>query len=277
MKPLPRVSSQALVRGDDDRERFQGAPYSGLAYRVNDAGVVESIDILVDGRPTQTSDDWLDSPKGGPRVLVERLDADGDYGPYFWKNHLLEGVVYTFGPAGHCLSEEVFRRGLPSADSRRAWFPSGARRQLVEGATGNSWFEDGRLESRSVGDTTQLNLTVDDDGRLRGILVADADLFDLDATARFPLAAELSLMGPTIDSAWLTRFRDRTALADVRRLHLVESGVGPEAVDFFAALEGPRELWLQNNRAFRAGDADRLRARRPDCVVHFEAAATQDT
>jgi hypothetical protein len=271
--PTLRVRASALAAGEDGRARFQGAPFSGLAYRVSEAGVVQSIDVFADGRRAGVSDDWLDLPEGaGARAVVEALDAEGAYGPYFRGSALMEGVVYTFDPTGPCVLEEVYRRGVPSGDSLRSWFASGAARQWVRGREGRSWFEDGRLESKDADGITALSLTVDNDGRLRAVLVADASVFDLDATARFPLAAALSLVGPAVDTAWLAAFRDRTALAAVPVLRLIDSAAGPDVVDFFAALAGARTLSLTKNRALTLADVERLRVHRPDCVVHFEPA-----
>jgi len=42
MTPTPRVRSTALVAGEDGRSWFGDAPFSGLAYRVDDDGVVQA-------------------------------------------------------------------------------------------------------------------------------------------------------------------------------------------------------------------------------------------
>jgi hypothetical protein len=265
-----RVRSSALVVDDQGHLRFAGELFSGLAYRAEADGGVPAIDIIEGGRARGISDDWLDLPEGGARVDRSSLQAAGDYGPYLWHGAPVTGVVYTFDRAGPCLVEELYRDGLPTDDAMRAWYRTGALKQLVRGEEGSAWFEDGRLQAKGADDTTLLNLIVHEDGRLGGLTLADATLLDLAATAQLPLADELFLIGPAIDTALLTALRDRTALAAVPRLRLIETSAGPEVVDLLVTFEGLQELWLRQNPGLQLADAERLRALRPGCVVHFE-------
>ncbi len=265
---MRRVRSNSLTVDDRGALRLRDEIYSGLAFRVATDGVVEGIDVVEAGRTIGRSDDWLALPEGGRRVDRSTLEMAGDYGPFLWCGAPITGVVYAFDTFGVCGVEQVHRDGMPCDEGRRAWYPSGTPRQLVSGDEGSSWFEDGRLQSKRTGGTTVFNLVVRD-GRLAAIVLHDATLFDVTTVERLTFATEVLLVGPAIDATTLAALRDRTGLRDVTCLRLVETSVGPEVADLLAPLPALSTLWLTKNPALVAGDAERIRAALPRCVVHY--------
>lgn len=270
-----RVKFSALTVDSRGVLRFGDAIYSGLAYHVDPEGVVQAIDLVEAGRTTGRSNDWLEVPEGGERVERAGLEMAGDYGPYLWRGASITGVVYSFDSRGVCGVEEIYRHGLPSNEGRRSWYPSGAPWQLLQGEDGSSWFEDGRLQSKSSGDTTLLNLVVRD-GRLSGIVAWDQSLIDIETIKRMTFADELLLIGPAIDTALLMTLSDRTALAAVPRLRLIETSVGPEVVALLKTFTGLTTLWLEKNHALRPDDAERIRSARLDWTVHYQERDDED-
>jgi hypothetical protein len=269
---MQRVRWSALAADEAGRLCLGGQPFTGLAYRVDEEGIVQALERIDAGRRTGPSDDWLALPADGRRLDLSHLAMAGDYGPYLWRGAPVTGVVYTFHREGPCLVEEAYRDGQPTDEARRAWYPSGAPQQLVQGQDGTAWFEDGGLQSKGSGETTLLNLVLRDDGRLGAINVGDARLLDLAAIARMPLSDEVFLIGLGIDTPVLVALRQATALAAVPRLRLSETAVGPEAIDVLAAFQGLRMLGLRQNAALRPEDAGRLTALRPDVRVEYQAA-----
>lgn len=267
---MRRVWAGALGLGDDGALRFDGEVFSGLALRVDQAGIVEAIEIVEAGHVVGASEDWLPLPEGGTRVVRAALQMESDYGPLLFDGEPITGVVYWFG-AGHvCELEQVVVRGLPIDEGRRSWYPSGSPMQLIRGEDGFSWFEDGRLESRRVGMDTLLNVVVND-GRLTALVLGDAGLFDLTTVGRTPFASELVLVGAAIDAPLLATLRERAGLYAVERLRLVETGAGPEVADVLGSLPALTTLWLQANTGLDAAAVERLRAALPRCVVHHDA------
>jgi hypothetical protein len=265
-----RVRSSALTTDDEGRSCYLAAPFSGLAYRVDDDGVVSALAVVEQGKITGASDDWLALPEGGSRVARTSLETAEDYGPLLWQSAPFTGVVYFFDRRGACVVEEAYVAGYATEEARRAWFASGALQRLVQGEEGSTWFEDGRLQAKGVGDTVLLNLVMGDDGRLAGLVLGDASLLDLETVRRARLADELLLIGPAIDDALLRALRDQTALGEVPRLRLIDTSVGPEGLGVVASLAGLVELWLTNNPALHADEVERYQARVPGCTVHFE-------
>ena len=268
---MPRVRWSALAADEAGRLCFQGRPFTGLAYRVDDDGIVQALERIDQGHRSGPSDDWLALPDDGQRLDLSYLAMAGDYGPYLWRGAQVTGVVYTFHREGPCLVEEAYRGGQPTDEARRAWYPSGAPQQLVQGQDGTAWFEDGGLQSKGTGETTLLNLVVRDDGRLGAINVGDAALLDLAAIARMPLSDEVFLIGNGIDTAQLVALRQATALAAVPRLRLSETAVGPEVIEVLAAFQGLQLLGLRKNAGLRPEDAARLTSLRPDVRVEYQA------
>ena len=267
-----RVRLNSLATDEAGRLCFRGQPFTGMAYRVDDDGIVQALECVDAGQRTGPSDDWLALPADGRRLDLSHLDMAGDYGPYLWRGVPVTGVVYTFHRDGPCLVEEAYREGQPTDEARRAWYPSGVPRQLVQGQDGAAWFEDGGLQSKGSGETTLLNLVLRDDGRLGAINVGDAALLDLAAVARMALSDEVFLIGPGIDTPVLMALRQTTPLAAVPRLRLSETAVGPESIDVLAAFQGLKVLGLRQNAALRPEDAERLTALRPDVRVEYQAA-----
>ena len=271
MEAMRRVRSSALTTDDEGRSCHAGAPFSGLAYRVDDEGVVREIQVLVQGAVTGVSDDWLELGEG-ERLDRESLDLEDAYGPLLRRGAKVDGVVYFFDPRGACLLEETYSAGQPTDTARREWYPSGAPKALVRGADGWAWFEDGRLRARAVDGRTLLNLVVREDGGLGGIVLHDPDLFDMGTVRPMAVSKELLLTGHGIDDRLLGALRDETKLGAVTRLRLIDTAVGPEGVEILVSLPGLREVWLAKNRSLGPGQSEELRARRPDCLVHHEEA-----
>jgi hypothetical protein len=267
-----RVRWNGLATDEQSRLCFRGQLFAGLAYHVDDDGIVHALERIDEGQRAGPSDDWLALPDEGLRLDLSHMEMAGDYGPYLWRGAPVTGVVYTFDREGRCLVEEAYRDGHPADEARRAWYSSGAAQQLVQGQDGTAWFEDGGLRSKGSGETTLLNLVLRDDGCLGAINVGDASLLDLATIARMPLSDEVFLIGSGIDTARLVALSQATALAGVRRLRLSETAVGGEAIDVLAAFQGLTVLGLRKNAALRPQDAERLTALRPDVRVEYQAA-----
>lgn len=265
--------SVALITRSDGRTGRFGEPFSGLVYGVDDDGIVGPIFEVNDGVVTGERDDWIAIPERGLRVDRSSLDIEEDYGPMLFGGAPFTGAAYYFEDSGACTAEVAYADGQATEVSQRAWYESGAPRELVGGGEYTSWFEDGRLQRRAVRGTVLYNLILRDDGRLGGILVADPRLFDLEAVRRLPFADELFLIGRAIDDALLRTLRDHTGLDAVPRLRLIKTSVGPAGLEVLASLAGLAALWLVKNPALRIEDAEQLQARRPGCAVHVEGEA----
>jgi hypothetical protein len=267
---MRRVRSSALVKDAEGRLSDPAGPFSGLAYPVDDEGRVGALAVVEEGIVTGSSEDWLVLPEGGSRIDRSKLEIAEDYGPLLAHHAPFTGVVYAFDRSGACVAEEACVAGYPTEEARTEWYASGALRARVRGEEGAAWFEDGRLQAKGVGDAVQLNLVTGDDGRLQGLVLGDAGLLDLASVERLTFADELSLIGPAIDTALLTTLSRRTALAEVPRLRLIETGAGPEVVDLLVTFARLTTLWLSKNPALRPDDAQRMRTARPDCTVHYQ-------
>ena len=99
MASTRRVRSSVLTPSAGDRSLLAGTPFSGLAYKVEDNGIVREIRVFEDGAMTGVSDDWVDSG-GNARLDRAVLDLAGDYGPLVRGDEPVTGIVYFFdGPA----------------------------------------------------------------------------------------------------------------------------------------------------------------------------------
>jgi hypothetical protein len=271
---MQRMKSSSLVADEQGRLTRGGVVFSGLAYRVREDGLLDAIDIVDEGVVQGISDDWIPSPAGGgPRVDSASLQIIEDYGPRRWQGEPLAGIAYFFRLDGTLDVEDAYVRGYATDKARRAWYASGAPRQVVQGEEGTVWFEDGRLQAKGVGDQVWLNLVVgQEDGRLRAVILNDASLFQLDSVARLAWADDVSLVGAGIDATVLAQLGGQTGLRTVRRLSVVETSVGSDGVQTLGSLASLTTLWLSRNRGLAAWDVDAVRALRPDCVVHYEPA-----
>lgn len=272
MAAMRRVRSDSLSTDHDGRLVSAGAPYTGLAYLVDEDGVVREIQTVEDGMVTGLSRDWLELTIG-ERLDRSSLELEDAYGPLVRRGEPVDGVVYFFNRAGACILEEAYEGGQPTDEiALREWYPSGAPKARRRVDDGEAWFEDGRLQARMVDGNTVFNLVVRDDGSLGGIVLSDATLFDVTAVRGMAYADELLLTGEAIDSGLLRTLRNDTPLGTVPLLRLSDTAVGPEAVEILASLAGLKELWLSENRSLDPRHAEELRTRRPDCIVHYEAA-----
>jgi hypothetical protein len=225
------------------------------------------------GVVTGASDDWIAIPERGARVDRSILEIEEDYGPMLFRGAPFTGAAYYFEDSGACVAEVACADGHATEVLQRAWYESGAPQEIIGGGEYTSWFEDGRLQRRAVRGTVLYNLILRDDGLLGGILVADPQLFDLEAVRRLSFADEVFLIGRAVDDDLLRTLRDHTGLDAVPRLRLIKTSVGPAGLEVLASLDGLAALWLVKNPALRAEHAEQLQARRPDCAVHFEGEA----
>lgn len=269
--PTQRIALSALLPDEAGLLLRDGAPFSGLAYRVGAEGIVEGIEKVEGGRVVGASSDWLDLG-AGHRLDRAHLELGDAYGPLLWRGAPVDGIVYVFDRQGVLLLEEAYDAGEPADTARREWYPSGAPKALLQGKDGSAWFEDGRLRSRRIDGTTTFNLVVREDGRLAGMTIDDRSLLDIASLEAMPLSDEVMLVGGAIDAALLQALVDGTKLASVPRLRFIQTALAADAVDVLASLPWPRELWLAKNASFGVPEAEALRARRPDFVVHDEAA-----
>lgn len=269
MEPMRRIRTSTLTTDDNGRLSYEGARFSGLAYRVEDDGVVRELLAVSEGSVSGTSDDWLPQLEGArlDRASLELADA---YGPLLWRGAPVDGIVYTFNGQGLCLVEEAYASGQPADTARREWYPSGAPKADMRNGDGWAWFEDGRVRARATPEQTLLNLPVRDDGSLSGIVLHDPSLLDVTSVKPMAFSNEFLLTGRGVDDRLLQTLRDETGLGTVLRLHLIDTAVTPASVEVLASLKSLNELWLRRNRALGPGQVEALRARRPDGVVHYE-------
>jgi hypothetical protein len=276
---MRRVKLSALILGDDGLLRLRydavpgagtGEPFTGLAYGVEDDGIVVSIAEIEAGAITGESTDWIDIPAGGVRVDGAILDPGEGYGPFLLHGAPFTGAAYDFEESGECTGEALYRDAYPTDTSQRTWFVSGAPRDLTEDDEYTSWFEDGRLQQRAIGANVLYNVVVRPNGCLGGVCVYNKSLFDLEAVRRLPFDAEVMLIGTGFDTSLLAALRDHAGLHQVRRLRLYKTGIGAEGIDVLVSLTGIRAVWLMDNPALGRQEANELRARRRDWEVHLD-------
>ena len=270
MASTRRVRSSVLTPSAGDRSLLAGTPFSGLAYKVEDNGIVREIRVFEDGAMTGVSDDWVDSG-GNARLDRAVLDLAGDYGPLVRGDEPVTGIVYFFDGPGNCVVEEAYADGFPADTARRGWYASGAPEALLQGPEGWAWFEDGRLKARVVDEESVLSLIEQEDGALRGIALVDKTLLDIASVRLMIPADEVLLIGPGIDADILRALREETRLVAAHRLWLTDTSLGPNDLELIASLDGVKDLWLARNASLGPAEAEALRSRRNDWTVHYEA------
>lgn len=267
-----RIHAGVLGTDSSGRSTLGDALFSGLAYSVDEDGMVREIRIVEEGLPAGVSNDWLDAG-GRDRLDREVLDLADDYGPLVRGETPVDGIVYFFDRTGACILEEAYERGIAADTARREWYRSGAPRALLDADdSGSAWFEDGRLMARRLNGRTLLNLVIRDDGRLGGITLYDRALLDPASIRSTPFSDEVLLIGTGFDLAILGTLIDQTGIGAVPRLHLIKTEIGPECVDRLARLGNLQEVYLTENRLLGPQDAANLRDRKPGLVVHYEPA-----
>ncbi len=272
MLPVRRMRASALTVDGEGRWCLGGEPFSGLAYHVNDAGDVTAIDRVDRGAVVGPSDDWLDVPAGGDRVLLSALYMEFDYGPLLRDGTPFTGVAYTFFESGSCAAETVYQDGEFTHRAERRWYPSGALRTLFRDGEETGWFEDGRLQRKRRNDwDTVFSLFLREDGRLGGIEVADASLLDLDTIRALPFSDDLVLAGKAIDDHLLSTFGEEPGMRAVRRLSLVGSSVSRAGLLAFTPPGDLTKLHLWANKNLTAADADAFQKAHPACAVEYVA------
>jgi quercetin dioxygenase-like cupin family protein len=177
---VQRVRSSFLVPGPHGKLHHRGTPFSGLAYDVNDDGVVGPIRVVDQGVVTGISSDWIDLPRDGSRVDMQFMDPLDDYEPLRYNDERFTGVAYFFASSGECAGEWEYVAGRRTHVADHEWYKSG--RELTKG--------DERGRPR---------LIIHDDGRLAGINFGDPARLNPAVVSRMALADDLRLIGRGID------------------------------------------------------------------------------
>lgn len=267
---MQRVRADVLVQGEDGKLRYGEAPFSGLAYRVGEDGVVGGIVVVDGGAITGPSTDWLPLPEGGQRVDAASLEMAEDYGPQLFSGKPLTGVAHHFTPSGVCVAEVEHEGGYATEVSEREWYETGQPKVLIGGGEYTSWFQDGRLQRRGMGGKLVYALNTRDDGRLMGLVLEDASFLDLEVAGRLSPVDDFMLLGAAIDTTILRTLRDRTGIGAVPRLRLVKTGVDSGGVEVLASFPNLLEIWLDRNPGLGPREAREIELRRRGCVVHVE-------
>lgn len=244
-----------------------GYPYTGLAYHVDDDGVLRSISIMTQGRASGLSTDWLPLTEGGLRVDSSMLDAGHGYGPFLLHGAPFSGVAYTFDEGGACTSEVLYAEGFPTETLEREWYACGSPLRVLDHEGCTVWFEDGRIRQRAIAGELRYNVVVRENGRLVGIYMVDPQLFDIDTVRRLPFDRELMLMGDGFDTHLLATLRLQASLSSVQMLNLVRTSVGPDAVELLAGLPSLNTLRLEHTPAIGQREVARLQALRPELAI----------
>jgi hypothetical protein len=162
-----RLRRREIVKIDLGKGRAHrvGMPFTGLAYCFT-RGLLQKIRIVEHGVVTGVSDDWLALPDGGSRVDRSMLDPGEGYGPFMLGGAPFTGAAYDFEESGACASEVLYADGYPTETSQRAWYESGALKEIIDEGSYTSWFDDGHLERRVVDEIQLYAIITRDNGRL---------------------------------------------------------------------------------------------------------------
>jgi hypothetical protein len=255
------------------------AGYTGLAYHVDEAGVVGRLEAFRDGFSEGASEDWLDLPEGGLRVDSGFLDMTEEGGPLLFQDQPFTGISYYFDEGdGHCVEEERVESG--EIESGRGFFPNGKRRYETNGMDCLHWLEDGRIGAKDYQGLTVYRLTLDEAGQLFWLVLRDASLLELEVVNSLRLAADFKLSGQGVDSHVLHALSRHPDFPAIRQLRLASTDVaGGDLVDILR--QDPSDplgrtglnltgIELVGNPGVLADDAAQLTAMRPSCAVTFD-------
>jgi hypothetical protein len=271
---MQRVRADFLVPGEDGKLRHGEAPFSGLAYQIGEDGVLSGIVAVEEGVITGPSTDWLALPEGGLRVDWASLEMREDYGPRLFRDRPFTGIAYYFTERGFCGAEMELKDGYPTEVSEREWYETGQPKVLIGGGEYMSWFPDGRLERRGMGGVQVYGLNIQDDGRLRGLVLEDATFLNLEILRRLTPTEDFMMLGAAIDADLLRFLRDQTEIGAVQKLRLVKTGIDAGGVGVLASFKNLVEIWLDRNPGLGPQEARQIEQRRPGCVVHVEIEPT---
>lgn len=256
------------------------AGYTGLAYHVDEAGVVGRLEVFRDGISEGDSEDWLDLPEGGLRVDSGFLEMTEEGGPLLFQDQPFTGVSYYFDEDdGHCVEEERTESG--EVESGRGFFPSGARRYESNGMDCLHWLEDGRIGAKDYQGLTVYRLTLDEAGKLFWLVLRDASALDLEVVNSLRLAADFKLSGQGVDSRVLKAIAGHPDFPAIRQLRLASTDIAGDDLTNILRKDpsDPRGravmdltgLELVDNPGVLAEDAAQLAAMWPSCAVMFDA------
>ncbi|MCU1738048.1 MULTISPECIES: hypothetical protein [Pseudomonas] len=265
-----RIRADFLTRDEAGKFLFEGTAFSGLAYRVGEDSVLTEIVSVDAGLVEGPSADWLTLPAGGKRVERRSLKMDEDYGPELYQGLAFTGIAYSFTASGRCFAELEYLNGFVSDENRREWYASGEPKALAAGDETTTWFENGRLMSKQIGDDETYGVRIGRDGCWWGLVLLDGALLDLDQLGGLTSAEEMLLAGAAITSQVLVKLKALTTISTCRRLRLFETGIDATAVDVLVSFGQLEEIWLDRNPGLGPEAARQLELRKPGCVVHVE-------
>ena len=200
------------------------AGYTGLAYHVDEAGVVARLEVFRDGISEGTSEDWLELPEGGLRVDSGFLEMTEEGGPLLFQDQPFTGISYYFDEGdGHCVEEERVENG--EIESGRGFFPGGERRYESNGMDCLHWLEDGRIAAKDYQGLTVYRLTLDEAGKLFWLVLRDASILELDVVNSLRLAADFKFSGEGVDSRVLHAIAGHPDFPAIRHLRLASTDV----------------------------------------------------
>lgn len=281
---MMRLRFSALTK-IGDRTFLGQAGYTGLAYHVDETGVVGSLEVFRDGISEGASEDWLGLPEGGLRVDSGFLELTEEEGPLLFRNQPFTGISYYFDEGdGHCVEEERVESG--EVESGRGFFPSGKRQYQSNGMDSLHWLEDGRIAAKDYQGLTVYRLTLDEAGKLFWLVLRDASALDIDVVNSLRLAADFKLSGQGVDSSILRAIAGHPDFPTIRQMRLASTDVaGDDLVDILRREpadppgRGGLELnglELVGNSGVLAHHAAQLAAMWPSCAVTFSAGNTRE-
>lgn len=275
---MMRLRLSILTKGEGGRVFLGPSAYTGLAYHVNEGGVVQTVEVFRDGLSAGPSEDCFELPLDGLRVDSSFLEVTEEGGPLLWQNEPFNGISYYFDDSGHCIEEELVENG--EAVSGRGYFPSGERQYESNGADCLHWLEDGRIGAKDYQGLTVFRLTLNDAGELNWLVLRDASALDLAVLYSLHLATDFKISGQGADSRVLRAIAEHPDFPTVGQLRLVSTDV--EGDDLVNVLRHRRlypsgrsgvdiqGLELLGNPGVRSEDAARLATLWPACEVAFK-------
>lgn len=260
-KQAPLRMSTEHLDVEGGRLMHGGSAFTGVAYEVDEHGVVTSNFEVADGMCGAPYEQWdSDIKRVCHDVLVER-----EQGRFYLFGKPFCGTTYRFESRepnqGRLLVEYCYSPDC-GMEVRRKWYHSGQlkleERETSRGCETEEWFENGGRSSLS---TRDFRISFTEDGKL--FLLHLARGYPADEFAPpYDIGDRLHLSGDAVDDGLLESLGN---LRGVQHLSLRSTKVSSEGLQAFSICDGLARLQTDRNQSLRSTDIRDLLKKWPEC------------